>query len=50
MKAVHITTHDGPEAVELTELPSPVPGPVQVLIRVHVAGVSFPEVLQSRGL
>jgi NADPH2:quinone reductase len=50
MKAVQITTLDGPSAVELVELPSPEPSPDQVLIRVHAAGVAFPEVLQSRGL
>lgn len=50
MKAVQITTLDGPSAVEVTELASPQPGPDQVLIRVRAAGVAFPEVLQSRGL
>lgn len=49
MKAVQITTLDGPEAVEIVDLPQPVAGPDQVLIRVRAAGVSFPEVLQSRG-
>lgn len=50
MKAIQITTLDGPTAVQLTELPTPQPGPDQVLIRVRAAGVAFPEVLQSRGL
>ena len=50
MKAIQITSHDGPSAVELLDVPSPTPGPDQVLIRVRAAGVSFPEVLQSRGL
>jgi NADPH2:quinone reductase len=50
MKAIQITSLDGPSAVELRDLPSPIPGPDQVLIKVHAAGVSFPEVLQSRGL
>ncbi|MEJ7636355.1 NADPH:quinone oxidoreductase family protein [Aeromicrobium sp.] len=50
MKAVQITTLDGPSAVELVELPTPEPSPDQVLIRVRAAGVAFPEVLQSRGL
>jgi NADPH2:quinone reductase len=49
MKAIHITTLDGPSAVELREVPPPVPGDAQVLIRVRAAGVSFPEILQSRG-
>ncbi|MCL3820306.1 NADPH:quinone oxidoreductase family protein [Aeromicrobium wangtongii] len=50
MKAIQITSLDGPAAVELLDIPEPVPGDGQVLIRVHAAGVAFPEVLQSRGL
>jgi len=49
MKAVQITTLDGPEALEIVDLPEPVAGDDQVLIRVRAAGVAFPEVLQSRG-
>lgn len=49
MKAVHITTLDGPSAVEVVDLPEPVADNGQVLIRVRAAGVSFPEVLQTRG-
>ena len=49
MRAVQITSLDGPSAVRLVEVPEPVAGPDQVLIDVHVAGVTFPEVLQSRG-
>jgi NADPH2:quinone reductase len=49
MKAVQITTLDGPSAVEVVDLPDPVAGEGQVLIRVRAAGVSFPEVLQTRG-
>lgn len=50
MRAVQITTLDGPSAVEVTELPDPTAGEGQVLVRVRAAGVSFPEVLQTRGL
>ncbi|AWB93616.1 NADPH:quinone oxidoreductase family protein [Aeromicrobium chenweiae] len=50
MKAIQITTLDGPAAVELLDVPDPVPADGQVLIRVRAAGVAFPEVLQSRGL
>lgn len=49
MKAVQIVTLDGPEAVQVAEVPDPVAGDGQVLIRVKAAGVAFPEVLQSRG-
>lgn len=50
MRAVQITTLDGPSAVEVTELPDPTATDGQVLVRVRAAGVSFPEVLQTRGL
>ena len=50
MRAVQIVTLDGPSAVEVVDVPQPEPGPDQVLIRVRAAGVSFPELLQTRGL
>src|SRR5436309_1933362 len=55
MRAVQIVRESGPEsALELVEVPEPKPsdtlaGGEGVLIDVHAAGVSFPEVLQSRG-
>lgn len=50
MKAIQITMLEGPHAVELVEIDEPVAGDGEVLIAVKAAGVSFPEVLQSRGL
>lgn len=50
MKAIQITTLDGPQAVELVEVDAPTVGDGQVLIAVKAAGVSFPELLQTRGL
>jgi NADPH2:quinone reductase len=50
VRAVHISSLDGPSAVEVVDVPQPDAGPDQVLIRVRAAGVSFPEVLQTRGL
>lgn len=49
MKAVHISSLDGPEAVTIVDVEEPARGPQQVCIEVHAAGVAFPEVLQSRG-
>ena len=49
MRAIHITRLDGPTAVELVDVPEPTAAPDQVLVDVEVAGVSFPEVLQTRG-
>jgi NADPH2:quinone reductase len=50
MRAIHVSRLDGPESVELVDLPEPEPAPDQVLIEVHAAGVSFPDLLLSRGL
>lgn len=50
MRAAQITRLDGPAAVEVGHVDEPSPGEGQVLIDVHAAGVSFPEVLQTRGL
>lgn len=49
MKAIQITSLEGPEAVELLDVSEPTPAGDQVLIAVKAAGVAFPEVLQSRG-
>ena len=50
MRAVQVATLDGPSAVRLVELPEPMPAAGQVLVEVHAAGVSFPDVLQTKGL
>ena len=49
MRAVQITTLDGPSALEVVAVDEPAARPDAVVIDVHVAGVTFPEVLQSRG-
>ncbi|WP_447035566.1 NADPH:quinone oxidoreductase family protein [Streptomyces sp. DSM 118878] len=49
MRAVRITSHAGPTAVEVVEVDEPTAGADSVVIDVHVAGVSYPEVAQSRG-
>jgi len=49
VRAVSITRLDGPTALEVGDVPEPAAGPDQVLVDVHAAGVTFPEVLQSRG-
>jgi NADPH2:quinone reductase len=50
MKAIQIARLDGPQALQLVDVPDPPPSSDEVLIDVHAAGVTFPEVLQSRGL
>jgi len=39
----------GPEVLEFVELPTPRPGPTEVLIKAHAIGVGMPEVLLRRG-
>jgi NADPH2:quinone reductase len=50
MRAVQVMALDGPAAVRVGEVPDPEPGADQVLVEVHAAGVTFPEVLLTRGL
>ena len=49
MLAIQISALDGPEAVELVDLPPP-SAEGMVSIKVEAAGVAFPELLQTRGL
>ena len=49
MRALQVTSLDGPDAVQLADVPEP-EAAEGVLIEVHAAGVSFPDVLQARGL
>ena len=49
MRAIDITTPGGPEVLRITDRPNPQPGPGEVLIRVHAAGVNRPDVFQRRG-
>ncbi len=49
MRAIEILRPGGPEVLQPCERPMPVPGPGEVLIRVHAAGVNRPDVLQRTG-
>jgi NADPH:quinone reductase len=49
MRAQRITSLDGPEGLELTDIPAP-PADGRLIIDVAAAGVSYPDVLMSRGL
>lgn len=48
MRAIQITEFGGPEAIELVEVPDPVPGPEQTLVKVTRAGVNFADTLATR--
>ena len=45
MKALLSTAPGGPETLELTDLPDPVPGPGQLLVQVKACAINYPDVL-----
>jgi NADPH:quinone reductase len=49
MKAIVLRRPGGPEALEYTEVPTPVPRVNEVLVRADTIGVSRPEILVRRG-
>ena len=49
MKAVTLKRTGGPEVLEYVELPMPVAGAQDVLVKAHTIGVSMPEVLVRTG-
>src|SRR5208283_2600710 len=40
MKAIRVHVFGGPEVLKLEKVPDPQPGPGQVVVRVHAAGVN----------
>ena len=49
MKAVVITRFGGPEVLEIQDVPSPEPGPDEVLVRVRSSGLNRADLLQRLG-
>jgi NADPH2:quinone reductase len=49
MRAIVCRAYGPPESLVLDDVPEPVPGPGQVLVRVHAAAVNFPDVLFIEG-
>ncbi len=49
MKAVVITRLGGPDVLELRDVPEPVPGPGEELVRVEAAGVNFADSMAAAG-
>jgi NADPH2:quinone reductase len=49
MKAIQIRRTGGPEVLELVDLPTPEPGPGEVVVRAHSIGVGMPDVLVRTG-
>ena len=49
MRAVQVITPTGPAALEVRDVEEPTPGPDDVLVEVHRVGISFPDLLLSKG-
>jgi synaptic vesicle membrane protein VAT-1 len=50
VRGIWITRHGGPEVLQVRETADPEPGPGQVRVRVHAAGLNFAEVMARQGL
>lgn len=50
MRAIQIQVTGGPEVLRLVDLPIPVPGPGEVLIRTEAIGVNFIEIYFRKGV
>src|SRR5262250_3749201 len=40
MKAIRVSEYGGPSVLKLVEVPTPQPGPNQVLVRIHAVGIN----------
>jgi NADPH:quinone reductase len=49
MQAIQILTSGGPEALVLSDIPTPAPGPGEALIRIEACGVNFIDVYFREG-
>ncbi|WP_345815784.1 quinone oxidoreductase [Paraburkholderia sp. PREW-6R] len=49
MKAIRIEQYGGPEVLQRVEIDVPSPGPDEVLIRVHCAGINFMDIHTRQG-
>jgi NADPH2:quinone reductase len=49
MQAIRVHQYGGPDAMELEQLPIPIPGSGQALVKVEAAGVNFIDIYQRSG-
>ena len=50
MKAIVLDKTGGPEVLAPSEIKEPVPGPGEVRVKVHYAGINYAEILSRKGL
>jgi len=50
MKAIRVHAHGGPEVLQYEEVPQPVPGRGEALVRIAAAGVNYIDTYHRRGL
>jgi NADPH2:quinone reductase len=50
MKAIRVHQHGGPDVLRYEDIPTPSPGPGQVLVHVEAAGLNFIDVYERTGL
>jgi NADPH:quinone reductase-like Zn-dependent oxidoreductase len=50
MKVIGIDEYGGPEVLRLREIKLPEPGPGEVRVRLHAAGVNFVDIYHRRGV
>lgn len=48
MKAIQLRRFGGPDVLDYVDVPNPVPGPGEVLVRVHAAGINFADTLMRQ--
>ena len=49
MRSLQVTALEGPSSVAVTEVPDATAGPDQVLVEVKAVGISWPDLLQTKG-
>lgn len=49
MKALTFSTFGGPDVLQYIDVPDPLPGPQQVLVRLHAAGLNFADIYRRQG-
>ena len=49
MKAIRVHTHGGPEVLTYEDVPQPVPGPLDALVKLEAAGVNYIDVYHRTG-